>query len=152
MCINTASLFYRHGRQSEVRSSLNFIHDVLFHRAYLHGTRYYSTPECFLFFTSRLLEQGSDLDLYGRFAPLLAARVKERIGLPGDPLALAMRLLAGYSLGVSNSQDAATLLAMQCDDGSWPAGWIYKYGSSGVQIGNIGLTTAFSLKAIEGVR
>jgi hypothetical protein len=148
VCVNTASLFYRCGREAEVQETLDFIYDVLLHKAYLHGTRYYSTPECFLYFLSRLLEQGSNPSLHDRFASLLAARIKERIGLPGDPLALAMRLLAGIRLGIRNNRDLETLLAMQGDDGSWAPGWVYRYGSSGVQIGNAGLSTAFALKAI----
>ncbi|KAH8822867.1 HAD-like domain-containing protein [Flagelloscypha sp. PMI_526] len=137
VCVNTASLFYRCGREAEVQETLDFIYDVLLHKAYLHGTRYYSTPET-----------GSNPSLHDRFASLLAARIKERIGLPGDPLALAMRLLAGIRLGIRNNRDLETLLAMQGDDGSWAPGWVYRYGSSGVQIGNAGLSTAFALKAI----
>ncbi|KAH8822863.1 HAD-like domain-containing protein [Flagelloscypha sp. PMI_526] len=152
VCVNTASLFYRYGRESEVQGTLDFIYNVLLHRAYLHGTRYYTTPECFLFFMSRLLDQGTNPPLYERFASLLAVRIKERVGLPGDPLALAMRLLAGCRFGITNTQDLESLLAVQLDDGSWAPGWVYRYGSSGIQIGNAGLSTAFALKAIRKMR
>jgi len=37
----------------------------------------------------------------------------------------------------------------QCQDGSWEPGWMYRYGSTGVKIGNRGLTTALAVKAIS---
>lgn len=81
--------------------------------------------------------------------PLLKARVQERIGAEGDALALAMRILACDCVGIRDEVDLRALLPLQCEDGGWEIGWIYKYGSSGVQIGNRGLTTALAIKAVE---
>lgn len=41
------------------------------------------------------------------------------------------------------------LKALQCIDGGWPAGSIYKYGVSGLTIGNRGFVTSIALRAIE---
>ena len=38
---------------------------------------------------------------------------------------------------------------MQEEDGGWPSGWFYKYGSSGVRIGNRGFTTALAINALN---
>jgi hypothetical protein len=52
---------------------------LLEHRAYLDGTRYYETAECFLFFSARLLHKVvRDESLHARLAQLL------REGCTGD--------------------------------------------------------------------
>ena len=43
------------GRGPELSRTLDWVHSVLTHRAYLSGTRYYQTAESFLFFFSQLL-------------------------------------------------------------------------------------------------
>lgn len=151
VCVNVLSLFYSRGRGSELAPTLEWVRGVLKHRAYLDGTRYYETGECFLFFLSRLLQSTKDAALHASLKSLFAERVKERIGAPGDALALAMRILACAAMGMRNEIDLRSLLPLQCEDGGWEAGWVYKYGSSGVKIGNRGLTTALALNAIEAV-
>jgi len=80
---------------------------------------------------------------------MLAERLTERIGSPGDSLALAMRVIACSSFGLQNKVDMGRLLERQELDGSWSDGWFYHYGMTGILIGNRGLTTAFAVKAIE---
>ncbi|KAH9959682.1 hypothetical protein BC827DRAFT_1156239 [Russula dissimulans] len=128
VALNILSLFYSRGRGHEVAHTLDWVLCVLGHRAYLDGTRYYETGECFPFFASRLLRSGRN------DPPLLRPRVLEWAGCSGDALALAMRVIAGAE-----------------EDGGWEAGWVYKYGTSGVKIGNRGLTTALALNAIASL-
>lgn len=149
--MNVLSLFYSHGRGSELRPTLEWVHGVLQHRAYLDGTRYYETAECFLYFVSRLLESTDDEKLHAKLKPVLKERLRERIGAAGDALALAMRVLACATVGVRDELDMRLLLRLQSEDGGWEAGWVYKYGSSGVKIGNRGLTTAMAINAIESL-
>jgi len=52
-------------------------------------------------------------------------------------------------VGIQNDIDLRALLPLQCEDGGWEIGYIYKYGSSGIRIGNRGLTTALAVKAVE---
>lgn len=59
-----------------------------------------------------------------------------------------MRVLACNSLGIECSADRDALISMQCSDGSWEPGWMYRYGSTGVRVGNRGVTTALAAKAI----
>jgi hypothetical protein len=80
---------------------------------------------------------------------LLKDRIQERIGTDGDALALAMRILVCDFVGIQNDIDLRALLPLQCEDGGWEIGYIYKYGSSGIRIGNRGLTTALAVKAVE---
>jgi len=81
--------------------------------------------------------------------PLLKARLRERVGKSGSPLDLAMRVLACASLGIHSEQDRDSLARLQCHDGSWEIGWMYRYGSTGMRIGNQGVTTAFALNALS---
>lgn len=128
------------------------MYEVLLHRAYLEGTRYYSTPESFLFFLSRFIGSTTTHPELGQyFTPLLRERIQERIGAEGDALALAMRILVCRAVGLRDEIDLRALLPLQCDDGGWEASWIYKYGSSGISIGNRGLTTAFAINAIRAM-
>ena len=124
---------------------------MLEHRAYLDGTRYYETAECFLFFTARFLQKVLDEALKARLTELLRERVFERAGCPGDALALAMRVLAGAAVGLRMERDLAALLPLQCEDGGWGLCWIYKHGLSDVKIGNRGLSTVLALNAIAAL-
>ena len=90
-----------------------------------------------------------DAHLQATLGPLLKSRLEERIGESGSALDLAMRVLACSSLGIKCSVDLHTLLELQCQDGSWENGWLYKYGSTGLRIGNRGVTTALAVKAIS---
>jgi hypothetical protein len=86
----------------------------------------------------------------------LVERVEEHLGRCDiDPLAIAMRLLAAHTLGISQRTtkrmtiDLEQLLTLQQADGSGTEGSFYKYGSRDVSIGNRGLTTALAINAIR---
>ena len=153
VCLNVLSLFYSGGRGHELANTLEWVLGVLEHRAYLDGTRYYETVECFLYFSARLLHKDKVRDeaLHTRLAQLLRERVLERAGCAGDALALAMRMIAGAAVRLRLERDLAALLPLQYEDGGWGPSWIYKYGSSGIKIGNRGLTTALALNAISAL-
>ena len=150
-CVNILTLFYTHGRGSEVQPTLLWIRDILLHRAYLEGTRYFHTPEVLFFLITRLLACSDDTKLHELLQPLLKDRVRERIGAEGDALALAMRVLVCDFVGIRNEADLRRLLPLQCIDGGWEIGWIYHYGLTDILVGNRGLTTALAIKAIEAV-
>jgi len=151
VCVNVLCLFYAYGRGHELHRILKWVQEVLHSKAYLKGSRYYETPDCFLFFISRLLASSGDADLHAQLKPLLRERVQERIGAEGDSLALAMRILACAVVGIRNETDFRTLLPLQYNDGGWEVGWIYKYGPLGLPIGNRGFATALAIKAIEAM-
>ena len=97
----------------------------------------------------RFLQRAKAADVRSLLKPLLAQRIQEQIGKAGDALALSMRVLVCDFVGVRDDVDLRSLLPLQCEDGGWEIGWIYGYGSSGVKIGNRGLTTALAIKAIQ---
>ncbi|KAJ7251471.1 Haloacid dehalogenase-like hydrolase-domain-containing protein [Mycena haematopus] len=130
VCVNVLTLFYMYNREAELQPTLQWICEVLRNRAYLEGTRYYETAECFLYFLSRLLLSSSDPALHEALGPLLKERLQERIGAEGDALQLAMRIVACTSLGLRDAVDLCTLRELQCEDGGFEIGWMYKYGSS----------------------
>lgn len=144
---HTYTLFYRHGRGHQLGPTLDWVEAVLVNRAYAYGTLYYATPECFLFFLSRLISTAPEV--YDRLAPAVRERVSELFGAPGDALALAMRIIAAASVGLTSVTDYERLLEMQDQDGGFRPGWFYKYGSSGLLIGNDGVTTALAIQAIK---
>jgi len=148
VCVNVLALFYSYGRGYQLDRTLHWIREVLLHRAYLNGTRYYKTPECFLYFLGRLLETSNDANLETYLKPLLIERVQERIGAEGDALALSMRICTCAYLRLRDDVDLRALLPLQCEDGGWEIGWVYQYGVSGINIGNRGLTTSLAVKAI----
>ena len=151
VCVNVLTLFYANGRGHQLPHTFAWVRQVLIHRGYSDGTLYYNTPECFLFFMARLLEQieGTEADLSLR--PIFRERVQERTGSKGDALALAMRVLSCASVGIRDEVDLGALLSLQQEDDGWEACWIYKYGYSGIDIGNRGLTTALAINAIEAL-
>jgi hypothetical protein len=86
---------------------------------------------------------------------LFASRISKLFSSTGDALALSMRVLAAAVVGLCDVADHDRLLAMQELDGSWPMGWVYKYGAVDILIGSKGLTTALAvnaLKEVDGMR
>ena len=80
---------------------------------------------------------------------LLKERIQERVGQSGNALDIAVRILVCKWLSLDCGVDCHTLLGMQCEDGGWTAGWMYSYGSTGVKIGDRGVTTAMAIRALE---
>lgn len=150
VCANVLTLFYRNGRGHELGESLDWVEQVLINRACSSGTLYYHTQEQFFFFLSRLIK--SSPEVRQRLSATFKQRVSERLGAEGDALALSMRVIAAAAVGIIARYDLDRLLAMQEEDGSWKEGWFYKYGSTGLLIGNDGVTTALAVEAISAVK
>ena len=147
VCLNTLTLFHTYGRGEDLSSSLDWCVKVLKNRAYKDGTLYYVTPEAYLFFFSRLVAHSDSVRK--RYGPLLALRLRERIGRDGDACALAMRILACREVGEECEEDQQRLCELQEVDGGWPMSAIYRYPTLNVTIGNRGLTTAWALNALR---
>ncbi|PKY05793.1 HAD-like protein [Aspergillus campestris IBT 28561] len=149
ICLNVLTLFCIHSRGYQLPETTNWIQDILLHRAYLNGTRYYPTAEWFLYYLSRLLVRTDDQTLRDRFEAPLKQRIKERIGAGGDALCLAMRLLVCSALGIANPRDVETLRVAQLEDGGWEASFMYRFPGMGKELGNRGVTTAFAVRALQ---
>ena len=133
-----------------MKPAMKWVHNILLHRAYLNGTRYYY-PDFFLFALARLLRYSTDVSIHASLAPLLKERVLERVGRESDAVSLAMRIAVCKQVGVKEEAeiDYKALLLQQCEDGGWDNCWIYRYGIFDIKIGSRGLTTALALEAIE---
>lgn len=121
-----------------------FLYDVLEQRMYEQGTRYYPSPDAFLYSLSRLV--GRFPQEYGRFWPLLQRRLRERMAATEVPLEMAFRAISAQWLDL-RGPDQKALTLLQTSTGAWPAGPFFRYGRSGVFFGSECLTTAFCLRA-----
>lgn len=147
---NVLACFYSFGRGHEFPRTLQLVRSMLSDRSYLQGTRYYPSPDCCLGFIGRLLRSSpGDAHLQAALGPLLRSRLRERVGLGGSALDLAMRIMTCAQMEVACESDRRALLSLQCEDGSWEPGWMYVYGSTRTKIGNRGVTTAMAVAALS---
>lgn len=140
--------FYSFGRCEQLGHTLKKVHSALLDRTYSQGTRYYPSPDGCLFYFGRLLQSSNDVHLQAMLGPLLKERLQERVGQSGNALDLAMRILTCSLLDLNCDIDRRALLDLQCEDGGWKAGWLYRYGQSRIKFGNRCVTTAMAVKAI----
>ncbi|KAL2827593.1 hypothetical protein BDW59DRAFT_160236 [Aspergillus cavernicola] len=124
--------------------------NILLNRAYINGTRYYLSPEWFLYYASRLLAHSKDPSLKERLEAPLRTHLIERIGVDGDAFSLGMRLLACNFLGIKNHPDRERLASMQQEDGGWEPSAMYFFPTDRKQVGNRGTTTALAVKVSPG--
>jgi hypothetical protein len=149
--VNVITLFCKYGRSYQVQSTLQWIHDILLHHAYLDGTRYYPTPEWFLYYVSRLIQESNDEVVAEKLHAPLRKRIQERVGIDGDALCLSMRVLACKSVGLPCPFEVAKLLSLQCEDGGWEQVYMYRFPGVDKKLGNRGVSTALALKALTAV-
>ncbi|KAG5350211.1 hypothetical protein C0989_012190 [Termitomyces sp. Mn162] len=150
ICINVLNLFYENGRGHELPETLDWVEQVLRHRAYISGTTYYIGADVFLFFLSRLLQTSAEVRR--RLGSIFKERVIERFGVEGDSLSLSARIIAATVAGVIDERALKNLLSMQCEDGSWDDSWFWRWGMSPIMAKNDGVTTALAIWAIEQVQ
>ncbi|KAI5923456.1 HAD-like domain-containing protein [Camillea tinctor] len=152
VCCNILRVFYRfgNGEDPRIRKTKDWVVRCLKTRACMYGNRVYSTPESFLYFVSRLYSECGQSPFKQEIESIKDA-VLERINMPTNPLALALRISACQIIGIDHSlfqQDVAKLMSLQCEDGGWPAGNFCCIGRSGSHIGNRGYTTALAMSII----
>ncbi|KAI0089988.1 HAD-like domain-containing protein [Irpex rosettiformis] len=150
VCANVLALFYSQGRGSDLKETENWLLDILRHRSYLDGTRYYPIAESFLYSLSCLLQFCPENEsLHQALKLLLEVRLKEQIRLPGDVGALTMRILACTNVGIDPMMELQQLRLMQLEDGSWPETEpCRKIDSSAEDIKGRCVVTALALKAM----
>ncbi|KAI0602066.1 HAD-like domain-containing protein [Biscogniauxia sp. FL1348] len=152
VCCNILRAFYRFGKGEDprIRKTKDWVVQCLANRACVYGNRFYSTPESFLYFVSRLYVECESLPFREELEVIKDALL-ERINVPTNPLALALRISACQLIGLERSlyrQDMAKLMSLQCEDGGWPAGHFCCMGRLGSYIGNRGYTTALAMSII----
>lgn len=153
VCCNILRVFHKCGLGSDPRTKKteDYIVNCLNNNACLNGNRYYSTPESFLYFVARLSAETRSESLRKRLNAV-KARLQERLNVPTNPLALALRLFACQSVHIDSQlyrKDLETLMSLQDEDGGWPAGHFSCIGRTGARIGNRGLTTALVVRILQ---
>lgn len=141
-----------------VQATLAYVGDHLRSGAYMGGTRYYPSPDTFLYYVSYLCKRFADCmdELGGDLCTALADRgaATATPGSPEDPagaLNIAQRVIAACNVGLSGTirWDLRDLIAAQSVEGSWPAAPYYSLGKRALYFGSDAVTTMFSVKAVD---
>lgn len=149
--VGANAVYFAHllGRGSEVTPTEKWLSHHLDSSSYLNGSRYYHSPDSFLYFMNRLTRFP---ELAEEIKNKLPLHLEQRLGKTEYPLDLAMRISVAGSLGISNELERERLLQLQEKDGSWSADALFHYGSKQGYFGSKAITTAFSMKALKMVR
>lgn len=146
VCCNVLFLAYQLGRGDEAQATLEFVHRTLVEESYLEGSRYYHSPDTFLYFLGRVVShfpQTRELLL----EPLRDA-VRKRLGISSHTLDVAQRSLLCTWLEIDDEGELDRLVQMQEGDGNWPNDALFRYGRKKVYFGSRAVVTAFAVTAI----
>ena len=147
VCVNALYLIALLGREKEAKKTEDYVFEHLHTQAYLAGTRYYPSPDIFLYFLSRLMNR---FPYYQeKFGDQLRQELNIRIGSTELPLDLAARVIAAKTVGFSNDFEEHELIFSKNGYGGWPANAFFRFGTRVGFFGSSALTTAFALKALE---
>jgi hypothetical protein len=153
VCCNILRMFHRFGYDAHpaAKNTEDYVVSCLDNNACLDGARHYTVPETFLYFVARLYSETRSEALRARLQGI-KAQLEGRLNEPTNPLALALRLFACQVVAVAPKlyrRDLERLLALQDEDGGWPAGHFCCLGRTRVKIGNRGLTTALAVRILR---
>jgi hypothetical protein len=147
VCCNVLFLAHQLNRGPEARATLEYVHRVLVEESYLEGTRYYHSPDTFLYFLGRLVHYfpGETEELLR--APLEAA-IKKRLGISKHTIDVAQRALLCAWFGIEDGGEYQRLLAAREGDGCWANDALFRYGRKKVFFGSRVMATAFAMAAV----
>lgn len=132
----------------KTEKTIDYIYTHLNTKAYLKGSRYYPSPDMFLFSVSRLIPLSQKFRMIF-YMPLKQA-LKDRLNSTYCPLDLSFRILTSKKLQLQpNQEEVERLQQLQNKNGSWPLASFFKCGKKDVIFGSQELTTAFAIKALE---
>jgi len=145
VCANVLFLAYQLGRGDEARPTLEHVHRVLVEGEFLDGTRYYHSPDSFLYFLGRVVRHFPEThDLL--LEPLRAA-VRDRQGSTDYIIDVAQRVLLSAWFGLDDGGELQRLADLQSGGGTWPADALFRYGRKVIYFGGRVLGTAFAMSA-----
>jgi hypothetical protein len=147
VCVNALYLIALLDREQEAKITEDYVFEHLHTGSYLEGTRYYPSPDIFLYFLSRLVDRFPYFR--ERFGDLLRQELERRIGKTRAPLDLAAQIIAAKAVGILNEIDAYELILSKNGCGGWPANAFFRFGTRVGFFGCSALTTAFALGALE---
>lgn len=132
-------------RGDEMQQTEQWLMETLRTGDFQSGTRYYHSPDSFLYFMGRLAKFP---ELSDKMKAELAEQLEQRIGKTEYPLDLAMRTALADSLGINNDLEKQKLLKLQEQSGSWPADALFRYGGKEIYFGSKAVATAFSIQGL----
>jgi hypothetical protein len=147
VCVNALYLIALLGREKEAQQTEDHVFEHLRTQAYLAGTRYYPSPDIFLYFLARLIDKFSYFR--EKLGDQLRQALETRIGNTQLPLDLAARVITAKVVGISNKIDENGLLLSKNGCNRWPADAFFRFGTRHGFFGCEALTTAFAVKALE---
>lgn len=145
-----------------VAANVCYVAGHLLSGEWLHGCRYYPSPDAFLCFYSELVREFPEVTGPFGVPELLADAIETRRATPAcdgaaNPertLNTALRAIAAANVGVSAEPELVRLLASQADDGHWRGyDCLFTLGSVGeglpVHFGSPLVTAAFCVRALS---
>jgi len=135
--------------------------DLLHHlsaKEYLKGSRYYPSPDTFLFYLSRAVAQSRRALL--RFKPQLYSNIVSRLGSTRFPMDSAQRLLALHNVGELQAvrvrhlvaKEVQNLMKQQRDDGGWELDALFTTGKSPlIFLGSREMPTILAVAALQNL-
>lgn len=149
VCANVLFLAHQLDRQDELLASEDYVVETLVDGSFLAGTRYYPSPETFLYFVTRVVRAFPNSRLSQRIRTSLRQAVIARVGTSTTPIDMAQRVLVCAWLGLSNKGEATMLAKLQDEFGAWPADSLFQYGRTKVHFGSSGLSTSMAIAALQ---
>lgn len=146
---NAIYFAYLLDRQSETKPTENWVIQTLDSNEYINGSRYYHSPDSFLYFSSRLIKFP---EFKNKLTDKLKSHTAKRIGSTKYSLDLSMRVNISNLLGIEDKTDMQKLLEIQESDGSWPADALYREGKNPIFYTNKSIPTALAIKAISSYK
>lgn len=143
--VNALHLLYSVGRASEALPSEQLVSQTLKERKYLKGTRYYPSPDAFLYFLSRLVRDFVE-PRRRYFADLISA-LYERLDERGAYMDLALRYAALDNIGFGDPKYSERILEHRTQRGNWMADSFFKYGRTSLYFGGEPLSTGLGIRA-----
>jgi hypothetical protein len=147
VCCNVLFLAHQLNRGSEARATLEHVRRVLIEETYLEGSRYYHSPDTFLFFLGRLVHN-FPAETEEMFLEPLKAAIKKRLGISGHTIDVAMRVLLCSWFGIDDEGEGQRLLEAREGDGCWANDALFRYGRKKVYFGSRVMATAFAMAAV----
>jgi hypothetical protein len=138
---------YLLGREKEIIQSENWIYNTLQTSEYLNGSRYYNSPDAFLFAINRIANKFPMFKK--RFKKSLYESINNRIKKAEHPLDIAMTIIVAKSFDINTKSYKNKLINLQNSNGSWPADALFRFGSVEKYFGSQALSTAYAIRALE---
>jgi hypothetical protein len=150
VCCNVLFLAHQLNRAPEARATLEHVRRVLIEESYLDGTRYYHSPDTFLFFLGRLVHY-FPAETEEMFLEPLKAAIKKRLGISSNTIDMAQRVLLCAWFDIHDEGESQRLLEAREADGCWANDALFRYGRKKVYFGSRVMASAFVMASLVNV-